>query len=47
VSIPLSMGICRGGVLGRGCSGRHNWRRTDDNGWDFVAALTVDGVILG
>src|SRR5882672_12120215 len=32
----LSMGICRGSVLGRGCTGRRNGRRTDDRGRDFV-----------
>jgi hypothetical protein len=27
----VSMGICRGSVLGRGCTGRRNGRRTDDH----------------
>src|SRR5882672_10227323 len=40
----LSMGICRGSVLGRGCTGRRNGRRTDDRGRDFVAAPAVGGV---
>src|SRR5712672_1656573 len=31
----LSMGICRGSVLGRGCTGRRNGRRTDDQGSGF------------
>jgi len=31
----LSMGICRGSVLGRGCTGRRNGRRTDDRGRGF------------
>ena len=30
VSSVRSMGIFLGGVLGRVCSGRGNWRRTDD-----------------
>jgi hypothetical protein len=42
----LSMGICRGSVLGRGCTGRRNGRRTDDRGRDFVAAPAVGGVFL-
>src|SRR6266481_9378170 len=42
----LSMGICRDSVLGRGCTGRRNGRRTDDRGRDFVAAPAVGGVFL-
>src|SRR5207237_10823313 len=42
----LSMGICRGSGLGRGCTGRRNGRRTDDRGRDFVAAPAVGGVLL-
>ena len=42
----LSMGICQGSVLGRGCTGRRNGRRTDDRGRDFVAAPAVGGVFL-
>ena len=42
----LSMGICRGSVLGRVCTGRRNVRLTDDRGRDFVAAAAVGGVIL-
>src|SRR6266446_4382787 len=42
----LSMGICRGSVLGRGCTGRRNGRRTDDRVRDFVAAPAVGGVFL-
>src|SRR5437899_12377347 len=43
----LSMGICRGSVLGRGCTGRRNGRRNDDRGRDFDAAPAVGGVCLG
>jgi len=42
----LSMGICRGSVLGRVCTGRRNVRLTDDRGRDFVAAAAVGGVFL-
>ena len=42
----LSMGICRGSVLGRDCTGRRNGRRIDDRGRDFVAAPSVGGVFL-
>src|SRR3981081_2139671 len=42
----LSMGICRGSVLGRGCTGRRNGRRTDDRGRAFVAAPGVGGGFL-
>src|SRR5438132_11273623 len=43
----LSRGVCRGSVLGWGCTGRRNGRRTDDRGRDFVAAPAVGGVLLG
>ena len=42
----LSMGICRGSVLGRGCTGRRNGQRIDDLGGDFVAAPAGDRVFL-
>src|SRR5260221_9963805 len=42
----LSMGICRGSVLGRGCTGRRNGRRTDDRGRDFVAAPAIGGGVF-
>src|SRR5437660_11222875 len=39
----LSMGICRGSVLGRGCTGRRNGRRTDDRGRDFPPHYSYAG----
>jgi len=33
-------------IADRGCSGRGNWRRTDDRGRDFVAAPGADRVFL-
>src|SRR5258708_27887270 len=43
----LSMGICRGSVLGRGCPGRRNGRPTDHRGRDFVAAPAPGGACFG
>jgi hypothetical protein len=45
-SLP-SMGICRGWGLRGGCGCRGDGRWIDDRGRDFVAAVAVDGVILG
>src|SRR5580692_6175370 len=45
-SVP-SMGICRGYGLRGGCGCRGDGRWIDDRGRDFVAAVAVDGVILG
>jgi hypothetical protein len=42
----LSMGICRGGGLGRGRAGRGSWRRIDNRGARIVVAAVVDGAIL-
>jgi hypothetical protein len=45
-SLP-SMGICRGYGLRGGCGCRGDGRWIDDRGRDFVAAVAVDGMILG
>jgi hypothetical protein len=39
----LSMGICRGSVLGRGCTGRRNGRGTDDWGRDLSPRRPLAG----